>query len=198
MNASPNDPRIGHLEAVRLDIREEIKQRIRQRDAYELQMAFSVGAIGAAAATAEEPALVLAAPLAALYFLGLLELSYAVHLNLTTYLREVVEPDLAGLLGMNKQREWENYFPQQASRYPGMRRPLFLAVSWVVVAASFVVMLVEDGDSRAAPFLVLLSPFIVYFAILLVVTRVFWRGHVASGGRRYVVFGPSSRPPSAR
>ncbi len=58
-----------HLEAIRSDIRDEIKRRIGQRDSYSVQLTVAVGALaGAAFARVELERALLAAPLVSIYF----------------------------------------------------------------------------------------------------------------------------------
>lgn len=122
---------IAHLEAIRQDVRDEVKRRIEQRDKYSVQLTVSLGAIVAVAfgATSFEKVLI-AAPLISIYFTVLLLYSYRVHDVLALFLREQLEPELAQRCDTQPDLEWEQFYKRQA--IPGIRRTFFLWALWIV------------------------------------------------------------------
>lgn len=137
--ANPYD----HLEALRSDVRDEIKRRIAQRDSYSVQLTVTVGALaGAAFARVELERALLAAPLVSIYFTVLILYSYMVHDLLAKYLRETIEPALAEQAGTEPEDEWEAYYKRH--KVPGIRRTFFLYALWGVTVLTVVVLYLRD------------------------------------------------------
>lgn len=125
--------------SLRDDARDEIKQRIQQRDKYSVQLTVSLGAIAAfALSDSSRGAIVLVAPFVSIYFTGLIVSSYAIHRKLAAYLRDL-EPEVAAAAGTDPSLEWETYYRARAK--PGIRSNLFVVAMWVVTigALSYVV-----------------------------------------------------------
>jgi hypothetical protein len=69
----PDSVQLSHLEALRTDVRDEIKKRIEQRDKYSIQMTIALGAIvGVAFSKPELQKVLTAAPLISVYFTALI------------------------------------------------------------------------------------------------------------------------------
>lgn len=128
---------IAHLETLRADARDEIRQRIEQRDRYSIQMTLALGAIlGVGFSSPDEhiTSVLVAAPLVAIYFTVLILYSYRVHSLLARYLHEVVEPAVADACGTPRALEWEAFY--SGHNVPGIRRTFFIWSLWVIVAGS--------------------------------------------------------------
>lgn len=125
------DRSIAHLESIKKDIRDEVKQRIEQRDKYSIQLTIGLGGIVAVSfgPTGFEKALI-AAPLVSIYFTVLILYSYRIHKILASYCRDMIEPELARLCGTSPDMEWEAYYLTQD--VPGIRRVFFMVALWVI------------------------------------------------------------------
>ncbi len=133
---SNNSEKIQHLENIRNDVRDEIKNRITQRDKYSIQQLISLGVITGVAFSRPELIYVLfIAPAVSLYYTMLLIYSYKIHDFSTKYLREVLEPELADLCDLNQKIELQNYYRNNKSK-PGIRREFFIATMWIVVTST--------------------------------------------------------------
>lgn len=136
---------IQHVERLKQDARDEIKRRIEQRDKYSIQLTVVLSAI--VAVSFSDPGLnqvLIAAPLAAIYFTVLILYSYRIHSLLSRYLRDEIEPLLAELTGLQRDIEWEGYYREHA--IPGIRRSFFLAALWVVTVASLAFLALTESD----------------------------------------------------
>lgn len=133
MEAGPSPA--AHLEALRSDIRDEIKRRIEQRDKFSIQVTLGLAAIFAFAASEKgDWRVLLAAPMLSVYYTYLILYSYRVHRVLATYLRDQVEPALARTHGLPVDVEWETYYARHA--VPGIRRPFFVGALWITTLAA--------------------------------------------------------------
>ncbi len=164
--------RLDHVRAVKLDIRDEIKRRIEQRDKYSIQMTVVLTAvIGVAFSKPGFQNALLAAPLASIYFTVLILYSYRVHGVLARYLREVVDPILAKAAGAAPELEWESYYRSHAA--PGIRRRFFLTALWVVTIGSPLCVL-GGGATDQSPAVVVACCAAVYGVAAAVITYAFW------------------------
>lgn len=167
------DRAVTHLEALRIDVRDEIKRRIEQRDKYSIQLTIALGALVAIAFSRTDLAKVLiAAPLVSIYFTVLIMYSYSVHSVLALYLREELEPRLADLSGTPVDTEWERFYARH--EVPGIRKGFFLAAVWVVSFGSLGYLWVAQSSG---------------FLAVLVVTTVIY---VAAAGFITVFFGTTN------
>jgi hypothetical protein len=131
------DRQIAHLEIIRKDTRDEIKQRIEQRDKYSVQLTIALGLIVSVSfANAHFGKVMIAAPLVSIYFTMLILYSYKIHTTLAAYLRNEIEPTLALLCGTDSKKELETYYKEDAHKIPGIRRQFFLWALWVVCLVS--------------------------------------------------------------
>ena len=136
---------IAHFEALRQDMRDEIKSRIRQRDKYSIQLTISLGALVAVSFSSTELRLVLlAVPLVSIYFTILILYSYKIHSVIAKYLREEIEPELAHLCETPPEKEWEIYYKDQ--NVPGIRRDFFISAMWFVCILSLLYLWFADGE----------------------------------------------------
>ena len=133
MDADERKIQIAHLEAIREDLRGEIKQRIVQRDTYIIQVSLGLAAVVGFASAQNKPGLVILAPLVSLYYTYLIAYSYRVHEAQTKYLREVLEPSLRSLCATAND-EWETWY--QAKMAPGRRRNFLVWGFWAVCVLS--------------------------------------------------------------
>ena len=172
---------IAHLEAIRQDIRDEVKRRIEQRDKYSVQLTVSLAAIVAVAFGAPGfDKVLIAAPLISIYFTVLILYSYRVHDVLALYLREHLEPELAKRCGTPADLEWERFYRSQA--IPGIRRRFFLFALWAAYVLTVAYLSVRefwlankgDTDWRIA----LISAAIVYILANGMITWAFWRRRI--------------------
>ena len=168
------DRAIAHLEALRQDVRDEVKRRIEQRDHYSIQMTIALGAIVAVSFSPKGfGRALIAAPLVSIYFTVLILYSYRIHRLIATYLRETVEPELARLCGTSPDLECETYCRRHS--LPGIRRPFFLIALWVLCAGSLAYLwLAERGGHEFTIALSFLSA--VYLAAAAWITAAFWKG----------------------
>jgi hypothetical protein len=161
-----------HIEALRSDIREEIRKRIEQRDRYAMQMIVALGAIIAIAFSRTEMNRVLiVAPLVTIYFTVLILYSYHLHRLLARYLREEIEPRLADICGTPLEVEWEVYYRKHA--VPGIRQSFFLWVTWIVCTLVPFYLMVSEWISSTPVFrvaLIILSA--TYLIAAIATTRV--------------------------
>jgi len=128
---------IDHLERIRLDVRDEIKRRIEQRDRYSIQLTIALATIVAVAfGPTGFSKVLIAAPLVSIYFTILILYSYSIHRILARFLRERIEPELARMCGTSTETEWETYYLTVANAVPGIRRGFFLIALWVVFFAA--------------------------------------------------------------
>lgn len=133
-----DSPKLSHLEAIRSDVRDEVKRRIQQRDQYSMQLTVALGAIAVGAFSASgTPRVFILAPLVAIYFTTLILYSYRIHDSLAIYLRNEIEPLFEELTGLPKSAEWETWY-QASGRLPGMRRWFFLVEMWTVTAVALI------------------------------------------------------------
>jgi len=164
---------ISHLQAIKLDTRNEIKDRIKQRDQYSIQLTISLGLIIAVSFPPNGfTRALMAAPLVSIYFTVLILYSYRVHKLLAQYLRDEIEPELSRLCGTLPVKEWETYY--SAHTVPGIRRNFFILALWVTSAISLLYLwLTQNADTSFK--IVLLVATIVYIAAILAITIAFWK-----------------------
>jgi hypothetical protein len=178
--ANPTDRQaaIEHLEALRLDLRGEIKTRIEQRDKYSIQLTVALAAIVALSASSGSSTLnlqrvLIAAPLVSIYFTTLILYSYRIHRVIAGFLRTQVEPNLAQLCGTPPEQEWETYY--QRHTVPGIRQTFFIAALWIICLATPVILFfVEREQGEFILPLAIIS--IVYLAAAGLITKAFWKG----------------------
>lgn len=182
------DRTIQHLQSLRQDIREEIKYRIQQRDAYSIQMTIALGALVGIAATSIAAQtqsnntasitnsvyrVLIAAPLISIYFTTLILYSYRIHRLLSKYLREVIEPELSRYYKVPINIEWENWYAKNA--VPGIRRSFFLGSLWTICILS--PLYVASSEGWKGTFLLPLGIItIIYFIVVIWITKSFWNG----------------------
>lgn len=165
---------LAHFETLRQDARDEIKRRIEQRDKYSIQLSIALAAIVAVTfSTAGLRAVLIAAPLVSIYFTLLVLYSYRIHHFLAKYLREEIEPELAGLCRISVNKEWENYYKDTAGLMPGIRRQFFLYALWVVSASSLIYLWLTGFNQLGAAVLGVATT--VYVAADVWITKHFWR-----------------------
>ena len=99
-----------YLEAIREDIRNEIKQRIKQRDIYSIELTIALATIlGISFSNTSFKDAILLAPLVSFYFTYLIFYSYHIHMNLSEYLRDKIEPELEKITKLEKGSDIESY-----------------------------------------------------------------------------------------
>ncbi len=162
---------IAHLEAIRHDIRDEVKRRIEQRDRYSIQLTIAMGAIVAVSFSVPNLREVLiAAPLVSIYFTVLILYSYRVHKVMTQYLREEIEPELARLCETAPEKEWETWYAA-GHEIPGIRRGFFLGALWFVCLASPIYLwMTESQDSEFKKVLIVFTVLYMVAAVVITVT----------------------------
>jgi hypothetical protein len=123
--------KLPHLEAIREDVRDEVKRRIQQRDQYSMQLTVALGAIAVGAFSSNgTPRLFILAPLVVIYFTGLILYSYRIHDMLMSYLQKEIEPEFQALTELPTAKEWETWYQAQG-RKPGICQRAKM-VSWHV------------------------------------------------------------------
>lgn len=148
------DKYIEHLEKTRALVREELLQRMKQRDTYSIEMTVVIGALGAIGIAISsdkrlEPILLLiliVTPFLALYFTKLIMYSYRVSQVLGDYMKNYIEPQfinifqeyiqIAPINSVNNlenrslwllQSEWESYRDTRSDTMDrGVRKFFFL------------------------------------------------------------------------
>jgi hypothetical protein len=156
-----NTGKLSHLDALRGDVRDEIKRRIQQRDQYSMQLTVALGAIAVGAfSTNGTHRLFLVAPLVAIYFTALILYSYRIHDLLARYLRDELEPELASESGISPAKEWETWYVKSGHR-PGVRRWFFVLEMWLVTALSLSFVWYKESRFSCALLLVTIAYFII-------------------------------------
>lgn len=165
------DQAIRHLEALRHDIRGEIKQRIEQRDRYSIQLTIALSVIvGLAFSQTGFDRALIAAPLVSIYFTILILYSYKVHGVLAGYLRDTLEPEMARRCAIPPEAEWEAHYARH--EVPGIRRRFFVTTLWAVSVLSMAYLFVSQrGDAFFLWVLAVAS--VVYLIACILVTRTF-------------------------
>jgi hypothetical protein len=128
---TPEEKQLSRLRELYADVRDELKQRIQQRDKYAFQVTIAIGAIMGFGLKEGQHRVLIAAPLVSLYFTVLILYSYLIHSNLTRYLREHIEPEIARLCGHRKEIEFESWCSE--NRTSSIRRWFFLGAMWSTV-----------------------------------------------------------------
>lgn len=161
---------IQHLEELRKDVRDEIKQRIAQRDKYSIQLTISLASIVAVSFSHVGLGKVLiVAPLVSIYFTALIQFSYSVHKVLAYYLRKGIEPALSSLCGTPLELEWETFYKKLL--VPGIRRNFFMIMFWVICAASLVYLwITQSGEASFRAVLWVVT--IIYILAIIVITLI--------------------------
>lgn len=164
---------IAHLEAIRQDIRDEIKRRIQQRDRYSIQLTIALGAIVAVSfSTPNFGKVLIAAPLVSIYFTMLILYSYRVHRISAEYLRCKIEPELARLCETSPDIEWETHYNTLA--VPGIRELFFKWALWLVTVLSLTYL--WTVESKNCGFIIVLGlTTAAYIGTALWITLVFRR-----------------------
>lgn len=182
---------IQHIQALREDVRQEVKLRIQQRDTYSIQMTIALGTIMGLATTAtatlklsetggESSILsfayraMIVAPLIAIYYTTLILYSYRIHKLLAKYLREVIEPEIARLCRINVDLEWESWYSKNA--VPGIRKTFFLGSLWIVTILSPLYVAFNEGAWDAEFMTPLGIITAVYLVAVVWITNHFWKG----------------------
>jgi hypothetical protein len=156
------------------EIRSEIRQRIEQRDRYSIQLTISLAAIYAFAFSDHGSLrMLLAAPVASLYYTVLILYSYAIHDIGARYLRERLEPALSQRTVSNEPG-WENYYSRQER--PGIRRHFFLWSHWTVLLVSWLVAIIDAVSRRDDPWVEVVMGCVLVIASAILATPDFWRG----------------------
>ncbi|MCJ8272436.1 MAG: hypothetical protein MJK04_23935 [Psychrosphaera sp.] len=123
--------KLDNLDKKHADVREEIKQRIVQRDKYVIQSAVSTVVLLALAYKKDGNInVLLLLPPMYLYYTYLLEYSYQIHRSLSSYLRDVVEKRMSELMPHPTDSKYmyiETYFAHRKGK-DGIRSKFFLFV----------------------------------------------------------------------
>jgi hypothetical protein len=183
LNPPDKQTAIAHLEALREDMRGEIKDRIKQRDQYSIQLTIALASIVAisasgggltgAATNLHLERVLVAAPLVSIYFTTLILYSYRVHKMISAYLRTVIEPNLAQLCGTRPDQEWESHYQQHA--IPGIRKSFFLSALWIVCVATSTMLFFTEGSQ--GDFMIPLAIIsALYLTVVALITKTFWKG----------------------
>jgi hypothetical protein len=126
-----DENKLSHLEALRKDVRDEVKRRIQQRDQYSMQLTVALGAIAIGAFSVKgTPRFFVFVPMVSIYFTALILYSYRIHDMLASYLRSEIEPEFESLCNIPVRKEWETWYGGR--RRPGIRRWFFVVEMWVV------------------------------------------------------------------
>jgi hypothetical protein len=170
-DTGPNVP-LMHLEALRVDVRDEIKRRIEQRDKYSIQLTLALGAIVAFAFSKDGFRMALVAvPLVSIYFTVLVLYSYRIHKVLAGYLRDKIEPLCAAAAQTPSEAEFETWYKTQQT--PGIRRTFFLGTLWVTTVLPIAYLIgAQWHDPSDRVVLWILTP--SYLAAATLVTAFFW------------------------
>lgn len=166
-----SDPRLDRLDSLWKEARSEIRQRIEQRDKYSIQLTVTLAALVAVAFSKPQlNRVLLAAPLAAVYFTVLILYSYRIHRMLAKYARDVLEVEIAKALGSELETEWESFYAKH--EVPGIRRVFFVAALWIVLVLSMVYLFAVEGSDPVFR-QVLVVAAVVYGLAALAITFIF-------------------------
>ncbi|SFI89896.1 hypothetical protein [Thermoflavimicrobium dichotomicum] len=164
-----DDKEIHHLEKTREDIRNEIKNRIEQRDSLSNQLIATMGVVAGFAVPNEEyRIIILLIPLLSIYYTLQILYSFTVHDFLTKYLRDVIEPRLSQLCCTQDEFQFSNYFNKNAKKV--LKRSFYIYGMWVVSFFSMAYLWVFEYDNH--PKLLTIST-IIYVLSILKITRMF-------------------------
>ena len=172
-----------HYENINSDIRNEIKQRITQRDSYSVQMIVSVGVLLTIAfGNSKYDKVIIALPLFSIYYTMLILYSYKIHKNLTDYLVYELYPIYSTLYeGISIKSEWELYHQINQTK-PGIRKIFFKTSMPIVSIFSFLYLICKYPN--CPQFLYILIPiYLVYFISNYLILCVYFK-NVASGAQR--------------
>lgn len=165
------DKRIDYLIALQQELRNEVKQRVTQRDGFATQ--FLVGCSTVITISLMDfpyaVFLIWLMPLVTVFFSLQILYSYVIHDNLTRFLRKHVEPELSRLLGV-KQPYRQNYFWETRcsfdrmisnTRFPGIRKSFFEKIIFIAPVVSFAIFMLlgyfkSDGNGGR-----MYNPFII-------------------------------------
>jgi len=163
--------RMAYLVGIRDDLRNEIKQRILQRDRYANQLTLAMGAIMAVAmvpglgAPGNTPlarpylGLLVVVPLVGIFYSSLILYSYKIHRTLARHIEQRIEPEIEELCPTplkprySTPAAWEMSYVQTYSQTPGIRSGflrvmteiaalLAMTVAWVAGDLPFVLLLI--------------------------------------------------------
>jgi hypothetical protein len=178
---------LQHVQHLHEDIRQEIKQRIQQRDAYSIQMTLALATIVSVTAAATAPVqkandatsivsfayrALIAAPLVSIYYTTLILYSYRVHHLLSRYIKDVIEPELARLSGVSLDIEWESWYNRHA--LPGIRKSFFLGSLWILCIIS--PLYIAFSERWQGGFMVPLGIIAtIYLVVTIWITKNFWK-----------------------
>lgn len=169
-NELTSSERLEHLVKVHADVREEIKQRISQRDKYVIQNLISTGFIFAVTFTKiENKSLLLLLPITHLYFLYLIDYSYQIHNRLAEYLRDVVEDEMHALIPSirtNRFSYLETYFGK--NRKESGIRSSFFSNTFIYAWAICLVLLFESHFVDGAKGIIFISIMVFTMYIYLI------------------------------
>jgi hypothetical protein len=162
-----NSDKLSHLEAIREDVRDEVKRRIQQRDQYSMQLTVALGAIAIGAFSAKgTPRLFILAPLVSIYYTALILYSYRIHDMLAIYLRKVIEPEFSSLTEVPTEKEWESWYHSQDQK-PGIRRWFFVAGMLIVTGVSVGFILHLEWSTQGWFHVVMWGAFSLYLCFLI-------------------------------
>ncbi len=137
-----NEKEIEYLLQTHNSVRNEIAQRIGQRDTFSIQFIVSVGAVFSLGFLDFQfsPFLFLLLPLVTLFYSIQILYSYVIHDRCHAFLVEEIEPRLSTLLNYTPYEKnrlmWESYChiesKERATKTPGIRKNFFIYTSYIM------------------------------------------------------------------
>ena len=134
--------KLVHYDNLRQDIRDEMKQRITQRDNLAIQFFVFMGVIITGTIAATEYLLLLL-PFVAFYFTTQILYSYRIHYALKCFLVERVEKNIIRIIDSDDRSEWQSFIdnPDDGNSRAistGVRKNFFIGCIWVVSLGSII------------------------------------------------------------
>ncbi len=140
------EKKFEYLLSTNLELRDELKMRIRQRDSFGIQFVIAIGALLSIIMTSDSdyaPYLVFLIPVVTLFYSTQIMSSYSVHERLSYFIREKIENEIAKEIKEEEHPDlfWENYCKYDRSihkvKLPGIRKSFFVRAMFLVPILSF-------------------------------------------------------------
>lgn len=164
MNNKQKDTLIKYLRETHIELRGELRDRIKQRDNLIIQYISIIGVLLGVQVTQHPYALfsILLIPLVTLYFAIQIFSSYVVHDRLVLFIRENIEKKLCYQLGISDD-EFSDYFWEAYCEYdrklhnvklPGSRKTFFIVLVKVMpFVCSIIFYLISRGSNVLPPYM---------------------------------------------
>lgn len=168
-----DEERIRYLEMMRSDLRDEVKQRITQRDNYAVQMVVALGVILVGVLSFNGNTIfLLFAPLVTLYYTFLILASYRVHRKIGDFFRGHLNPEINRICDIPPELDWETFYRSTAKKIGGMRIVFFSrVVMWVVnlISISYLLFVEITKEKLDVPKMIFIGIIIIVYLVLMII-----------------------------